>query len=188
MKKLLSFVIVCMCASVMAMAQKKDDLVVSGMVQDKKTAEPVMQATVQLLTVKDSAFVAGGVSDLEGLFQLPAVAAGNYLMKVSYTGYVPLWKTLALKKSTDLGVVALEQDAVLLKQATVTGQLAEVQVSEDTVVYNAGAFRVPQGSMLEELVKKLPGAEVEESGKITINGKEVKKIMMNGKEFFSGDT
>ena len=188
MKKLLSFVIVCMCASVMAMAQKKGDLVVSGMVQDKKTAEPVMQATVQLLTVKDSAFVAGGVSDLEGLFQLPAVAAGNYLMKVSYTGYVPLWKTLALKKSTDLGVVALEQDAVLLKQATVTGQLAEVQVSEDTVVYNAGAFRVPQGSMLEELVKKLPGAEVDESGKITINGKEVKKIMMNGKEFFSGDT
>lgn len=188
MKKLLSFVIVCMCASAMAMAQKKDDLVVSGMVQDKKTAEPVMQATVQLLTVKDSAFVAGGVSDLEGLFQLPAVAAGNYLMKVSYTGYVPLWKTLALKKSTDLGVVALEQDAVLLKQATVTGQLAEVQVSEDTVVYNAGAFRVPQGSMLEELVKKLPGAEVDESGKITINGKEVKKIMMNGKEFFSGDT
>lgn len=187
MKKLLSLLIVCMCVSAVAMAQKKD-VVVSGMVQDKTSAEPVMQATVQLLTVKDSAFVAGGVSDLEGMFQLPAVAAGNYLMKVSYTGYVPLWKNLALKKSADLGVLALEQDAVLLNQATVTGQLAEVQVSEDTVVYNAGAFRVPQGSMLEELVKKLPGAEVDESGKITINGKEVKKIMMNGKEFFSGDT
>lgn len=171
----------------MSMAQKKD-VVVSGLVQDKKSAEPVMQATVQLLTVKDSAFVAGNVSDLDGRFALPGVVAGNYLMKVSYTGYVPQWKNLTLKKSTDVGTILLEQDAVLLQQATVTAEVAEVQVVEDTVVYNAGAYRVPPGSMLEELVKKLPGAEVDESGKITINGKEVKKIMMNGKEFFSGDT
>lgn len=186
MKKLLSFVIVCMCASAVAMAQKKD-VVVSGLVQDKKSAEPVMQATVQLLTVKDSSFVAGNVSDIEGRFALPAVAAGDYLLKVSYTGYVPQWKTLSLKKSTDVGMIALEQDAVLLKQATVTAQLAEVQVVEDTIMYNAGAYRVPPGSMLEELVKKLPGAQVDSDGKITINGKEVKKFMMNGKEFFSGD-
>ena len=187
MKKLLSFVIVCVCASVVVMAQKKD-VVVSGLVQDKQSTEPVMQATVRLLTVKDSAFVAGGVSDLDGRFLLPAVVSGSYLMKVSYTGYVPTWKNLTLKKSVDIGTIELTQDAVLLKQATVTAQLAEMQVSEDTVIYNAGAFRVPQGSMLEELVKKLPGAEVDENGKITINGKEVRKIMMNGKEFFSGDT
>lgn len=187
MKRLISFVLVCVCASAMALAQKKD-IVVSGAVQDKTSSEPVMQATVQLLTVKDSAFVAGNVSDLEGKFSLPAVAAGNYLLKVSYTGYVPEWKTLKLTTSTNVGTIALTTDAVLLKQATVTAELAEVQVVEDTVVYNAGAYRVPEGSMLEELVKKLPGAEVDESGKITINGKEVKKIMMNGKEFFSGDT
>ena len=166
MKKLLSFVIVCVCASVVVMAQKKD-VVVSGLVQDKQSTEPVMQATVQLLTVKDSAFVAGGVSDLDGRFLLPAVVSGSYLMKVSYTGYVPTWKNLTLKKSVDIGTIELTQDAVLLKQATVTAQLAEMQVSEDTVIYNAGAFRVPQGSMLEELVKKLPGAEVDENGKIS---------------------
>ncbi len=175
------------CLSVVSVAQTKE-VVVSGMVQDKGTNEPMIQATVQLMTVKDSTFVTGSVSDMEGHFQLPAVAAGNYLMKVSYTGYVTTWKPLELKENTDVGTVVLGQDAVLLTQATVTAELAEVQVVEDTVVYNAGAYRVPPGSMLEELVKKLPGAEVDESGKITINGKEVKKVMMNGKEFFSGNT
>ena len=97
MKRLLSLIIVCVCASAVAMAQKKD-VVVSGLVQDKKSAEPVMQATVQLLTVKDSSFVAGNVTDLEGKFALPGVAEGNYLLKVSYTGYTPQWKSLSLKK------------------------------------------------------------------------------------------
>ena len=187
MKKLLSFVIVCMCASAMAIAQEKN-VVVSGLVQDKKSSEPVMQATVQLLTVKDSTFVVGNVSDIEGRFTLPNVAAGSYLLKISYTGYIPQFKNLTLTKSTDVGMVSLEQDAVLLKQATVTAKLAEVQVVEDTVMYNAGAYRVPPGSMLEELVKKLPGAQVDSDGKITINGKEVKKFQMNGKDFFNGDT
>lgn len=187
MKRLLSFVIVCVCASAMAIAQEKN-VVVSGSVQDKKSSEPVMQATVQLLIVKDSTFVVGNVSDIDGRFTLPNVAAGSYLLKISYTGYTPQWKNLTLTKSTDVGVVSLEQDAVLLKQATVTAKLAEVQVVEDTVMYNAGAYRVPPGSMLEELVKKLPGAQVDSDGKITINGKTVNKFMMNGKEFFSGDT
>ena len=187
MKRLLSLIIVCVCASAVAMAQEKD-VVVSGLVQDKKSAEPVMQATVQLLTVKDSSFVAGNVTDLEGKFALPGVAEGNYLLKVSYTGYTPQWKSLNLKKSADVGIIALEQDAVLLKQATVTAELAEVQVVEDTVMYNAGAYRVPPGSMLEELVKKMPGAQIDENGKITINGKEIKKFKMNGQDFFSGDT
>ena len=93
MKKLFSFVLMCVCASALALAQKKD-ITVSGTVLDKASAEPVIQATVQLLTVKDSAFVVGCVSDMEGKFQSPAIAAGNYLMKVSYTGYVSEWKSL----------------------------------------------------------------------------------------------
>ena len=104
MKKLLSILIMCVCASAFAMAQKKD-VVVSGSVLDKGTSEPVIQATVQLLTVKDSAFVAGNVSDLEGNFQLPEVVAGDYLLKVSFTGYVPEWKTLSLKKSILLHII-----------------------------------------------------------------------------------
>ena len=186
-KLVVSLVMMCVCIANVAMAQKQE-IVVSGLVVDKESAEPIISATVQLLNPKDSAMVKGNVSNFDGKFELPSVGAGNYLLKVSYTGYVSEWKNLNLTKSVDLGTIGLTSDAILLKQATVTAELAEVQVVEDTVVYNAGAYRVPQGSMLEELVKKLPGAEVDESGKITINGKEVKKIMLDGKEFFSGDT
>ena len=63
-----------------------------------------------------------------------------------------------------------------------TARQAQVEMKADTFVYNAGAYRVPEGSALEELVKKLPGAEVAEDGTITINGKEVKKIMIDGKD------
>ena len=66
--------------------------------------------------------------------------------------------------------------------------MAQVQVSGDSLVYNAAAFRVAEGSALEDLVKKLPGAKVDENGNITINGKQVKKILMSGKEYFFDDT
>lgn len=178
------------CAINLLFAQK-NGIVVSGIVLDKETQEPVMAATVQLLNPKDSSMVEGIASDFDGKFKLPSVSAGNYLLKISFTGYVSQFKNISLTATeprVNIGKVMLPVDAVLLNQATVTAEVAEVQVSEDTVVYNAAAYRVPEGSVLEELVKKLPGAEVDESGKITINGKEIKKIMLDGKEFFSGDT
>ena len=87
-----------------------------------------------------------------------------------------------------LGILTLTPDAILLKEATVTGQAAKVTVRKDTFVYNADAYRTAEGSVVEELVKKLPGAQVDDDGKITINGKEVKKILVDGKEFMTGDT
>ena len=65
---------------------------------------------------------------------------------------------------------------------------AKVTLKKDTFIYNATAFRTPEGSTIEELVKRLPGAQVGDDGKITINGKEVKKIKVDGKEFMVGDT
>lgn len=76
----------------------------------------------------------------------------------------------------------------MLKGATVVGQAARVTVKEDTFVYNASAYRTPEGSVVEELVKRLPGAQVSDDGTITINGKEVKKVLVDGKEFMTGDT
>ena len=68
-----------------------------------------------------------------------------------------------------------------------TAEAPQVQVVEDTLVYNSSAYRTPEGSMLEELVKKLPGAEIDDEGNVKINGKDLKKIMVDGKEFFGGD-
>ncbi len=162
---------------------------VSGTVIDDGDKSPVIQATVQLLSVKDSSMVVGNVTDMNGHFSL-SVRPGKYLLKVSYIGYSPYFKQVALSRNNprlNVGKVSLAADAIMLAEAVVVAQAPEVTASEDTLVYNSSAYRVPEGSALEELVKKLPGAEVDESGKITINGKEIKKIMIDGKEFFADD-
>lgn len=76
----------------------------------------------------------------------------------------------------------------MLKGAVVTAMAQKVTLKEDTFVYNSAAYRTPEGSVVEELVKRLPGAEVSDDGTIKINGKEVKKILVDGKEFMTGDT
>ena len=85
------------------------------------------------------------------------------------------------KPRVNTGEISLMADATLLEGVEIVAQAPEVTASEDTLVYNSSAYRVPEGSALEELVKKLPGAEVDENGKITINGKEIKKIMIDAR-------
>ena len=87
-----------------------------------------------------------------------------------------------------LGTIDMEPDAVMLKGTTVTGHAAKVTLKADTFIYNAAAFRTPEGSVVEELVRRLPGAEVSDDGSVKINGKQVKKILVDGKEFMTGDT
>lgn len=185
MKKLLLLTLLAL-VSVVSMAQMRT---VSGNLIDRDTKDALMQATVQLLKT-DSTFVAGAVSDINGKFAVKAPANGKYLVKISSVGYNTVVRrvTLANDKNVALGQIVMGADAVMLKGATVTAQAAKVTVKQDTFVYNASAYRTPEGSVTEELVKKLPGAQVDDDGKITINGKEVKKILVDGKEFMVGDT
>ena len=162
---------------------------ITGTIIDKDSKEAVMQTTVQLLK-QDSTFVGGAVSDYDGNFSLTAPKNGKYLLKLSCVGYKTQLLNVTIEKSADvaLGTIAFATDAIMLKGAEVTAQASKVTVREDTFVYNASAYRTPEGSVVEELVKKLPGAQVDDDGKITINGKEVKKILVDGKEFMTGDT
>lgn len=162
---------------------------VSGTVIDGEDKSPVIQATIQVLSLPDSTMVTGNVTDLDGHFSIP-VRPGKYVLKVSFVGYKTSWKQVTLtnaKPRVNTGEISLMADATLLEGVEIVAQAPEVTASEDTLVYNSSAYRVPEGSALEELVKKLPGAEVDENGKITINGKEIKKIMIDGKEFFADD-
>lgn len=162
---------------------------VSGTVLDGDDKSPVMQATVQLLAPKDSSMVVGNVTNLDGKFSLSA-RPGDYLLKISFVGYKPVLKSVKLtsaRQRLNVGEIELNSDAIMLEGAVIVAQAPEVTASEDTLVYTSSAYRVPEGSALEELVKKLPGAEVDENGTITINGKEIKKIMIDGKEFFADD-
>ncbi|MCM1078769.1 MAG: outer membrane beta-barrel protein [Bacteroidales bacterium] len=184
MKKILFLMFICLFAAINVMAQKA----VSGTFVDKDTKDGVAQATVSLLK-RDSSFVKGVISDIDGKFTVTAPSDGNYLLKVTSVGYKTLVKPVQVKgTNVSLGQIMLTLDAVMLKEAIVSGQAAKMTVKEDTFVYNAAAYHTPEGSVIEELVKRLPGAQVSDDGTITMNGKEVKKILVDGKEFMTGDT
>ncbi|MDO5447818.1 MAG: TonB-dependent receptor, partial [Prevotellaceae bacterium] len=148
----------------------------------------VIQATVALLKT-DSTYINGTTTDLNGAFNLKVSKAGTYIIKVSYVGYKPYTRKVTMASSNiPLGTITLAQNSILLKGAEVTGQAKKVITKEDTFIYNASAYRTPEGSVVEELVKRIPGAEVDDEGNVKINGKEVKKIYVEGKEFMTGDT
>ena len=187
-KYLLSFVLLTLCT--IAMSAQNKVITVAGRVLDNETKEPVEMATVQLLALPDSAQAAGMVTGRNGYFSLPKVKAGKYLLRVSFIGYHTSDMPLTLTDKTpevNVGTLSLSTDAIMLSEAVVTAEAPQVSIVEDTIMFNASAYRTPEGAMLEELVKKLPGAEVDEDGNIKINGKEITKIMVEGKEFFGGD-
>ena len=163
---------------------------ISGHVVDRDTKDPIPQVTIQLLSTADSAFVTGALTGEDGSFRLKASASGRYILRFTSVGYQREHRNVTLKDSTDvnIGTVVLGADAIMLKNTTVTAQAARVTVVEDTTIYNAAAYRTPEGSVVEELVKKLPGAEVSDDGTVTINGKRVRKVKVDGKEFMTGDT
>ena len=162
---------------------------ISGKITDKSSGEGMIGATIKLLKT-DSTLVQGVTTDMNGNFKVVAPANGQYVLKVSSVGYKNLTKEITIKNGANqaLGNVPMEADAIMLKGVVATGQAKKVTVNEDTFVYNASAYRTPEGSVVEELVKRLPGAEVSDDGTITMNGKTVKKILVDGKEFMVGDT
>ncbi len=160
-----------------------------GYTIDRDTKEAAIQITIQLLK-PDSTYLSGTLSDESGDFSLKVPESGSYLVKFSGVGYKTLVKKVKVSSGNDvsLGKITLNGDAIMLKEATVLGQAAKVVVQEDTFVYNASAYRTPEGSVVEELVKKLPGVQVDDEGNIKVNGKDVKKVLVDGKEFMTGDT
>ena len=189
MKK--TFLVMCFVFSA-ALSASAQGMKISGSLVDRDTKEGVMLATVQMYEVKgaDSTYVDGVLTDDKGFFTISVQAQGTYKLKFTSVGYAPLVKSVKVEDGKDvaLGDISFGADAIMLKGATVVGQAARVTLKEDTFVYNASAYRTPEGSVVEELIKRIPGAQVSDDGTITINGKEVKKILVDGKEFMTGDT
>ena len=171
-------------SAVVAFAQRT----VTGKVIEQDTKEAVIQATAALLSGEK--VVANAVTNMDGVFSIKAPSNGSYTLKVTYVGFKTYTKKIKIEgdKNFAAGTISLDPDAIMLKGATVTAHASKVTLKADTFVYNANAFRTPEGSVVEELVKRLPGAEVSDDGTIKINGKEVKKILVDGKEFMTGDT
>ena len=158
-----------------AYAQKGVDI--TGTVIEEGTNEPIEQATVRLLSVKDSSMIGGIATSRNGSFMLKNIKNGSYLLHVSFVGFDPLYQPLRVTGKTNpvkLGKLALTDGAIQLGEAVVIGKAPEVTVRNDTMEYNADSYKTTEGSMLEDLLKKMPGVEVDSEGKSTVNGKEQK--------------
>ena len=159
---------------------------VTGTVVEQDTKDAVIQATASLLSGEK--VVSNAVTNVDGKFSVKAPSDGTFTLRITYVGFKTYTKkvTVADGKSVSAGTISLAPDAIMLQGATVTAHLAKVQSKGDTLIFNADAYRVPEGSVVEELVKRMPGADIDENGNITINGKQVSKIKVDGKDF--GDT
>lgn len=161
-----------------------------GTLVDSSDKSPLISATVRLLAQRDSSIVKGVMSDADGKFRIVGIGKGQYVLEASYVGYRTFRKTVSVASQqavVDLGTISVEENTVVLREAEVVGVRAEVKVKQDTVEYNADSYKTQPNAVVQDLLKRLPGVEVDSEGKITAQGKEITKILVDGKEFFSDD-
>ena len=163
------------------------DFQLNGTIKDNNGV-PLESATVYVEKISDSTLVTYGISDREGFFEMEGRTDQEQLnLFVSYAGFKPLRQVITIKSNIALGEIKLEVQDNLLDEVIVVADRAPVTLKKDTLEFNANSFKTRPDANLEELLKKLPGAEVDSDGAITINGKPVSRILVNGKEFFGDD-
>ena len=176
-------------------AQQNKTEALNGRVIDNSTAEPMPNTTLQLYEITtrrnrtDTTFVKGAYSDQNGRFSFSSVNSGTYVLKLSFLGYQSRLVSFEKKnrQNMSLGTISLNPEIRELDETVVTANLPKMVVKDDTLIYNADAFTVPEGSVIEALVEVLPGAEIDENGGITINGKQVKRFKLDGRDFMTGN-
>ncbi|MBR2224974.1 MAG: outer membrane beta-barrel protein [Bacteroidales bacterium] len=169
-----------------AVAMSAQNVNVTVKLEDASNGEPVGFATVSLTPEKGSAKYA--LTDHDGKGTIEKVKAGKYTFKAEIMGYKPYEKAVEVgREATDLGVVKMELDQEVLDAASVSATGNPIIIKKDTVEYNASSFKTTDTDMLINLLKKLPGIEVDDNGSITANGETITKITIDGKTFFLDD-
>ncbi|GHB82447.1 outer membrane beta-barrel family protein [Persicitalea jodogahamensis] len=187
MKKLLLPLLLSVVA-VAVQAQNSGRITIKGTVVD--TAGVALPgATVMLLAPKDSALVNYNRSDEEGQLEFKNIKRGSYILKISYVGYIPEDIPIEPKENevVDVGSVKLKILNQDLFEVVIKTARAPLSIRGDTVEYNASSFKVPPGSTVEDLLRRLPGMQVEQDGTVRAQGQEVQRVTVDGKRFFGGD-
>ncbi len=164
--------------------------VVRGVVTDL-SGEPLPQATVRLLKANaDSTFVGATATDVNGRFSLPDISGGRYIIRAVYLGYNNAEAPVIVgknAKTVKVDTLRMAESSIVLKEAVAIGIATPIKVMEDTIEYNASSYTTPPNAVVSDLLKRLPGVEVESDGSIKAQGETVKKILIDGEEFFSDD-
>ncbi|GAB4495845.1 MAG: TonB-dependent receptor [Saprospiraceae bacterium] len=154
------------------------------------SSTPLAGGTVMLLSAKDSSLLAFTRTDENGRFEMKNQSAGEYLLRCTYFGYQNFQQNVRLEgveTEVDLGVLQMQLKSQLLGEVEITGTANPVTIKNDTIEFNAGSFKVKDGAVVEDLLKKLPGVEVARDGTVRAQGEEVKGITVDGKKFFGND-
>src|ERR1700760_631035 len=162
---------------------------IKGKLTDE-AGKPVDYATIAIVTAADSSVERSTVSGKDGSFDIADLKNGSYRLVAAQLGLKTYTKAFSIsndKPSFDFGTITMIKDVRNLKEVAVTGEKVPVVVKKDTVEFNAGSFKTQANDNVEALLKKIPSLEVDKDGKITSGGKDVKKIMVDGREFFGGD-
>ena len=169
-------------------AQQKGVGTIRGLVIDSTTTQGLPEATISLLRGRDSSLVTFQITGGEGEFLFRNVIAGSYQVMVTYVGYQSLRRNLTVtaeKPEQALGSLLMKSDVKSLAEVTVNG--APVVIKGDTLEFNAGSFKTQPNAVVEDLLKRLPGVEVDRDGVIKAQGQEVKRVFVDGKPFFGND-
>lgn len=188
MKKITTLLILLCTLAMTAHAQKADGSI-KGKLVDTASKQPVADATISIINTKDSSLVTFTLTNKQGVFEVKGLVEGNYILQISHGAYQPMNKPFAItasEKQVDLATVIADKDVKALGEVVVTSTVPIV-VKGDTVQFNADAFRTKPNATAEDLIKKLPGMEVDKDGNVKAQGEQVQKVLVDGKEFFGND-
>lgn len=175
-----------LCLIFLVSAQKA---LIKGSVNDTLNRQYLHHATVQLLRAKDSVLIKFTRTDSKGNFQLTNLPAGKAILVISYPSYADYTDEIELSENSSLvkNDIPVITKAKLLEDVIVKQRFAAIRIKGDTTEYNADSFKVRANANVQDLLKKLPGIQVNSHGEITAQGEKVEKVLVDGEEFFSDD-
>ncbi len=184
---LLPVLLICLYANV-ARGQVNSPYSITGKLTDNKN-KPLDSCLVELLKARDSAIVTHVSSNKNGEFRISDVTLGVYFIKISRTGYLSILRAVTLngrERSLDIGVIVVEKN-IELKQVDIVGKVDPVVIKKDSIEYDAGSFKTTPDANVEQLIKKMPGIDVDQAGNIKAQGEAVNRLTVDGRDFFGTD-
>jgi len=187
MKKSLLLILITVCLSPAAFSQG----ILKGKLVDSTSKSPLGLATITVFKATDTTIITYRLSTPDGDFKVPGIPFDmNCRMVISYSGYGVFRKEFTVSNAQptlDLGTIYMMPDAKSLDEVLVIAERPPVVVKKDTIEFNASAFKTLPNALVEDLLKKLPGVQVDRDGNIAVNGKPVNRILVDGKTFFGDD-
>lgn len=183
--RFVTLVFLLLCTAQFVTAQNK----ISGKVVDAMNRLPLPDATVTIIDPVDSSAIGFAVVDKTGLFEIKNLKTGKYELGITFTGYAPYKKKLDITQTQfvmDMDTVFMSLDTLSMLGSVVV-QAPPISVKKDTIEFRASSFKTKPNATVEDLLKKLPGVEVDKEGNITSQGEEITKVYVDGKEFFLND-